>query len=147
MFRIWDDFKTFESKFKPEILQTLNNRFWSKVPNLVAPQGNIYLNTKSRFLKLGLIFGYSNDLKPVLKINEEFHRVEHELNANDEIIAVEGWACGSTKAVADQETMKKWENKQIEKMRTVNREMAWGEEKAILDMAGIKIEHSERGDI
>lgn len=125
--RIWDEFKEYE----------------------IGSSGNIYLNTKSRFLKLGLIFGYSNQLKPVLKISEDLHWADHELSSNDEIIAVEGWACGSSKAAADQASMKKWENKQLEKMRTVNRGVAggWGEEKAILDLAGVKTEHSERGDI
>ena len=46
--------------------------------------------------------------------------------------------------------MKKWENKQIEKMRTVKRNAEdWNSDadKALLDLAGIKTEHSERGDI
>lgn len=105
------------------------------------------MNTKSRFLKLGLIFGYSNQLKPVLKINEEFHGVEHELSMNDEIIGVEAWGCGPSKASLDQQNMKNWESKQIEKMRTVKRDSGWGEDKAILDLAGVKTEHSERGDM
>jgi len=43
--------------------------------------------------------------------------------------------------------MKNWENKQIEKMRTVKRGADWIEDKAILELGGIKTEHSERGDI
>lgn len=44
--------------------------------------------------------------------------------------------------------MKKWENKQIEKMRTVKRDAEWSNDadKALLDLAGIKTEHAERGD-
>lgn len=110
---------------------------------------NIYLNTKSRGLQLGLIFGYSL-LKPVLKIDEHFQHVDHELCKNDQIISVEVWGCGSAKAAFEQQDLKKWESKQIEKMRTakINADGGWCEnaDKALLDLAGIKTEHSERGD-
>lgn len=122
-------------------------KLFSNVNWLVSEKGNIFLNTKSRFLKLGLIFGPSNQLKPILKVNEEFHAVDHELATNDDIISVESWGCGSKKAANDQQNMKNWENKQIEKMRTVKRGADWAEEKAILDLGGIKTEHSERADI
>lgn len=107
------------------------------------------MNTKSRGIKLGLIFGYSN-LKPILSIDEGFHTIEHELCKNDQIISVEAWGCGPRKAHLEQENLKKWENKQLEKMRTVKRNAEdWSSDadKALLDLAGIKTEHSERGDI
>jgi hypothetical protein len=107
------------------------------------------LNTKSRGLKLGLIFGYS-ELKPVIKIDEDFHSVEH-LGANDKdvIIGAEAWGCGSPKAHASQKDIKKWESTQQEKMRTVkiNAEN-WNEnaDKEILELGGITVNHSQRGD-
>lgn len=60
------------------------------------------MNTKSRGLKLGLIFGY-NQLKPILKIDEHFHEIEHEQCKNDQIISVEAWGCGPRKAITEQE--------------------------------------------
>lgn len=83
----------------------------------------------------------------MLKISEDFHGIDHDATSNDEIIGVEGWGCGPSKAQADQAHMKNWESKQIEKMRTVKRGADWGEDKAILDMAGVKTEHAERGDM
>lgn len=127
IFRIWGVFKTFD----------------------ITSNKSIYLNTRSRGLQLGLIFGYSQ-LKPVLKVSEDFSHVDHESMKNDQIVSVEVWGCGCTKAINKQSEMKNWEAKQIEKMRTVNRNSeAWTEnaDKTLLDLAGIKIEHSERGDI
>jgi hypothetical protein len=107
------------------------------------------LNTRSRGLPLGLIFGYSQ-LKPILKISEDFSHVDHESLKNDQIISVEVWGCGCKRAAEAQASIKNWENKQIEKMRTVklNAE-GWSEnaDKTLLDLAGIRVEHSERGDI
>lgn len=84
-----------------------------------------------------------------MKIDEDLHKIEHESIMNDSIISVEVWGCGPAKAVLDQQNIKKWENKQIEKMRTVKIDAEWGAnaDKAILEFAGIKTEHSERGDI
>lgn len=109
---------------------------------------NIYLNTKSRGIKLGLIFGYSN-MKPILTIDENFNSIDHELCKNDQIISVEAWGCGPKKAHLNQIDLKKWENKQVEKMKTVKRNAEDWEcnaDKALLDLAGIKTDHSERSD-
>lgn len=97
---------------------------------------------------MGLIFGYSLT-KPVLKIDEDFHKIEHESNLNDTIISVEVWGCGTPKASLEQQSIKKWESKQIEKMRTVKIDAEWGSnaDKALLELAGIKTEHCERGDM
>ena len=116
---------------------------------LVPTAKNLYLNTKSRGIQLGFIVGYGQ-LKPVLKINEDFQYVDHELARNDHIVDVEVWGCGSYKNIKDQQDMANWENKQIDKMRTVKLNAGdWTEnaDKSILDMAGIKTEHSERGDM
>lgn len=110
---------------------------------------NIYLNTKSKGLKLGLIVGYSQT-KPILKIDEDFYKIEHESNMNDTIISVEVWGCGPKKAFQDQQGIKKWEAKQIEKMRTVKIDASdWqsNADKSLLELGGIKTEHSERGDL
>jgi hypothetical protein len=107
------------------------------------------MNTRARSLTIGLIIGYSQ-LRPYLKIDEHFQSVEHELCKNDLIVSVEAWGCGSSKEAMHQSDMKKWEAKQIEKMRTSKRNpVDWteNEDRAILDFAGIKVEHSERGDM
>ena len=127
--------------------QTKVFRFWKDFKQFELDSGkNIYLNTKLRQLKLGLIIGYSL-LKPILKIDESFHSIEHELEKNDQIVSVEVWGCGSSKAAFHQQDMKKWESKQIEKMRTSKLNPEYDADKTILDLAGIKTEHSERGDI
>ena len=87
-------------------------------------------------------------MKPILKIDEHFQHVDHELAKSDHIIAVEAWGCGSAKTAFDQLDLKKWESKQIEKMKTAKISVEWSEnaDKTLLDLAGIKTEHSERGD-
>ena len=124
----------------------ISAKFFAQV--LASSSKNIYLNTKSRGLKLGLIFGYSQ-AKPILKIDENLHSIEHESVPDDYIISVEVWGCGNVKAFQDQNNIKKWETKQIEKMRTVKIDAEWATngDKALLDLAGIKTEHSERGDM
>ena len=114
----------------------------------VNSEKNIYLNTKSKGLKQGLIFGYSQ-LKPILKIDSSFYAVEHESNKNDAIISVEVWGCGSKKATFYQRDIKAWENKNKEKMRTAKIDAEWSDnaDKVILELAGIKTEYSERGDL
>ena len=65
------------------------------------------------------------------------------------MIFVKVWGCGNLKAANYQQDIKKWESKQIEKMRTVKPSVGWEEnaDKAILDFAGVKTDHSERADI
>ena len=127
--------------------QTKVFRFWKNFKQFeLDSSNNIYLNTKLRQLKLGLIFGYSL-LKPVLRIDESFHSVDHELDKCDSIISVEVWGCGSSKAAQRQQDIKKWESKQIDKMRTAKFNPDFNADKSLLDMAGIKTEHSERGDM
>jgi nitrogen regulatory protein PII len=127
-------------------------RFWPSFKQFdLDPSGNknVFLNTRLRQLKLGLIFGHGL-LKPILKIDESFHSVEHELQTAglaDQIISVEVWGCGSSKAASYQRDMKNWESKQIEKMKTSKFNPDFNADKNILDMAGIKTEHSERGDM
>jgi hypothetical protein len=106
------------------------------------------LNTKSKVLKQGLIFGY-NQTKPILKIDTDFHFIEHEEASGDTVLSVEAWGCGNQAAELEQEKMKKWEKNQIEKMKKVKLNAEWNDnaDRAILDLAGIKTEHSERGDL
>ena len=127
--------------------QTKIFRFWKNFKQFeLESSKNIYLNTKLRQLKLGLIYGYTL-LKPILKIDEHFQCVEHELEKGDQIVSVEVWGCGSSKAALHQQDMKNWESKQIDKMRTSKFNPDYNADKSILDMAGIKTEHSERGDM
>lgn len=113
----------------------------------VTPDKNIYMNTKSKGLQQGLIFGYSQ-LKPTLKIDESLHYMEHEGSKKDMIISIEIWGCGTMKEANYQQDIKKWEDKNKEKMRTAKLNENWGEnaDKNLLELAGIKTEHAERGD-
>ena len=112
------------------------------------PTKSIYLNTRSRGLKLGLIFG-DNEKKPIVRIDEDFHRVDHEFKQHDILSGLEVWGCGNSKEIEKQKSIKDWEKKEIEKMRTVKIKSNWGEnaDKAILDLAGVQTEHAQRGDI
>ncbi len=115
--------------------------------------GNIYLQTKSKALQQGLIIGYSNlkiKSKPVLKIDDSLHYIEHENNLKDVIVSVEVWGTGTKTEIQYQNEIKKWENKNLEKMRTFKPDENWQEgnvDKTLLELAGIKTDHSERGDM
>lgn len=116
--------------------------------DLKDPTKSIYLNTRSRGLRLGLIFG-DNEKRPIVRIDEDFHLVDHEFKHHDILTGVEVWGCGNSKEIDRQKGIKEWEKKEIEKMRTVKIKGKWSEnaDKAILNMAGIKTEHAQRGDI
>lgn len=108
----------------------------------------IYLNTRSKGLRLGFIFG-DGELSPILKIDENFQYVNHESKHSDLLVACEAWGCGDANSLERQLDLKKWESKQIEKMRTVKLNGGdWNEhaDKAILDLAGVTTEHAQRGD-
>ena len=112
------------------------------------PTKSIYLNTRSRVLRLGLIFG-DNEKKPIIRIHEDFHRVDHETKQFDILSGLEVWGCGSHKEISHQKNVKDWENKEIEKMRTVKVKTQWNQnaDKTILGLAGIQTDHSQRGDM
>jgi hypothetical protein len=99
-------------------------------------------------LRLGLIFG-DNEKNPIIRIDEDFQHVDHETKHMDVLVALEVWGCGNTKEIEKQKNLKDWEKKQIDKMRTVKLNSDWGgnADKTILDLAGIKTQHAERGDM
>jgi hypothetical protein len=112
------------------------------------PSKSIYLNTRSRGLRLGLIFG-DKEKQPIVHVDQDFNLVSHETQINDVLIAIEVWACGGEKELQDQRSMKQWEYKQIQKMQTakLNPEKGSEADKAILELAGIRTTHAERGDV
>lgn len=130
--------------------QTRIMRLWPSFKNYdVSSEKNIFLNTKSRNLEQGLIFGY-NQLKPVLKLDDSLQHIVHDGAKDDSIISVEAWGCGTAKEANYQADLKKWEAKNIEKMRTAKPSENWGQDNAdknILELAGRTTEHSQRGDI
>ena len=107
------------------------------------------MNTRSRGLKLGLIFG-DNEKKPIIRIDEDFHHVHHDDKHFDTLLSIEVWGCGSSTEIEKQKNLKDWEKKHIEKMRTVKinaEDWTCNADKAILDLAGIRTSHAERGDV
>ena len=88
-------------------------------------------------------------MKPIIKIDDSLHKIIHDACKNDEVISIEAWGCGTAKEANYQLDIKKWDAKNIVKMRTAKIDENWGEDnadKTLLDLAGIKTDHSERGD-
>lgn len=86
---------------------------------------------------------------PIIKVDENFHNVDHDGVKADILISLEVWGCGTSKELESQQNMRNWEKKQIEKMRTVKLNPGWDgdADKAILDLAGIQTDHAQKGDI
>lgn len=88
-------------------------------------------------------------MKPVLKLDDSLQHIVHAGAKDDAIISVEAWGCGTAKEANYQADLKKWEAKNIEKMRTAKPSENWGEDNAdknILELAGRTTDHSQRGD-
>ncbi len=88
--------------------------------------------------------------KPFLIIDDSLNYIEHENNLKDSIVSVEVWGTGTKTEIEFQNDIKKWENKNLEKMRTFKPNENWLDgnvDKNLLDLAGIKTDHRERGDI
>ncbi|CAF1215385.1 unnamed protein product [Rotaria magnacalcarata] len=98
----------------------------------------IFMNTKLRGVStLGLFIG--RDLAHTfLNIDGDFFNVKH-LNGEGRLAAIDVWGVGGRDSADEQNSMRQWETKQVEKARKVKR--TYEEEEAILNMAGITTRH------
>ncbi|CAF3023662.1 unnamed protein product [Rotaria socialis] len=100
----------------------------------------IFMNTKLRGVStLGLFIG--RDLAHTfLNIDGDFFNVKH-LNGEGRLAAIDVWGVGGRDSADEQNSMRQWETKQVEKARKVKR--TYEEEEAILNMAGITTRHAQ----
>lgn len=81
-------------------------------------QGIIFMNTKLRGVsELGLFIGRDRT-RPFLNIDGDFFNAKH-LNGEGRLVAIDVWGVGGKASAEEQDSMRQWEGKQIEKSRKV----------------------------
>ncbi|CAF0893044.1 unnamed protein product [Adineta ricciae] len=100
----------------------------------------IFMNTKLRSIStLGLCVGRDHG-HTFLSIDEDFFNVKH-INGEGRLVAIDVWGTGGKKSSEEQNDMRQWEERQVEKSRKVKR--SYEEEEAVLNMAGIETRHAQ----
>ncbi|UJR25140.1 hypothetical protein I4U23_006499 [Adineta vaga] len=100
----------------------------------------IFMNTKLRSMStLGLCVGRDHS-HTFLNIDEDFFNVKH-INGDGRLVAIDVWGVGGKKSAEEQQDLRHWEEKQVEKSRKVKR--SYEEEEAVLNMAGIETRHNK----
>ena len=81
-------------------------------------QNIIFMNTKLRGVsELGLFIGRDRT-RPFLNIDGDFFNAKH-LNGEGRLVAIDVWGVGGKASADEQDNMRQWEDKQIEKSRKV----------------------------
>ncbi|CAF4925096.1 unnamed protein product [Rotaria sp. Silwood1] len=100
----------------------------------------IFMNTKLRGLSAPGLFIGRDLAHTFLNIDGDFFNVKH-LNGEGRLVAIDVWGVGGRKSAEEQNSMRQWENRQVEKSSKVKR--SYEEEEAILNMAGIVTRHDQ----
>ena len=78
----------------------------------------IFMNTKLRGVSaLGLFIGRDHT-HTFLSIDGDFFNAKH-LHGEGRVTAIDVWGAGGKKSADEQDTMRQWEGKQVEKSRKV----------------------------
>lgn len=76
------------------------------------------MNTKLRGVsELGLCIGRDRT-RPLLNIDGDFFNAKH-LNGEGRVVAIDVWGVGGKASAEEQDNMRQWEDRQIEKSRKV----------------------------
>lgn len=116
----------------------------------ILEQSNIfYLRESARSSAKGLLIGEGHSPKVKIETDLSSAEILYRGPQKEEILKIEVWGCGGVLAAAAQKKQAQWEMKEIEKMRKVKRPGHWDEnpDKEILEMAGVRMSHSQRGDL
>ncbi|XP_077996334.1 uncharacterized protein LOC144449634 [Glandiceps talaboti] len=105
----------------------------------------MFLNDKSRSLPRGITIG-RNSKSLALSIDGGLSTVKHTYGMQNDLVALEVLACGSSSALSSQAKQKQWELREAHKQRRVPLPGKWEEnpDKFILEMGGIKVNHAEQ---
>jgi len=106
----------------------------------------VYLKELGRSLPTGLWMGSDN--KPKVKISTDLNsaQVLYKNKLDEQVERMEVWGCGGVEAMKSQEDVKKWEKRETEKRKKVKLPGQWDQDKSILEMGGVNVNHSQRGD-
>ncbi|XP_065661413.1 uncharacterized protein LOC100202453 isoform X4 [Hydra vulgaris] len=116
-------------------------------PNLKVLETNssmVYLKENSRSISTGLHIGCDTNSKVKIDKDLQCAELNYRNSVNEVLTRVETWGCGGVKAKRNQEDLKKWELNEIEKRKKVKLPGEWDTDKAILEMGGVCVSHSQR---
>ncbi|XP_065681875.1 uncharacterized protein LOC100202453 isoform X2 [Hydra vulgaris] len=116
-------------------------------PNLKVIETNssmVYLKENSRSISTGLHIGCDTNSKVKIDKDLQCAELNYRNSVNEVLGRVETWGCGGVKAKRNQEDLKKWELNEIEKRKKVKLPGEWDTDKAILEMGGVCVNHSQR---
>lgn len=107
----------------------------------------IFFNERARGLPSGIVLGQTS--RPCVTLDADLRaaKLHYHLDLTPQIInKIEVWGCGGQEVKAKQQKQQQWERKQAEKLQKVKRPGRWDDnpDKAILDMAGVTTNHSQR---
>lgn len=107
----------------------------------------IFFNERARGLPSGIVLGQTS--RPCVTLDADLRaaKLHYHLDFTPQIInKIEVWGCGGQEVKAKQQKQQQWERKQAEKLQKVKRPGRWDDnpDKAILDMAGVTTNHSQR---
>ncbi|XP_014673460.1 PREDICTED: uncharacterized protein LOC106813753 isoform X2 [Priapulus caudatus] len=129
-------------------INTIVTQISPKLRHFEGGASTLYLNQKTRGLPLGIQIG-SNPKLPILSIDKGMATATHAHVART-LYRIEVWGCGTEADKSAQTTHRQWEAQQAQKERKVKLPGHWDEDNpdmALLEMAGVKVHHSERGDV
>lgn len=107
----------------------------------------IFFNERARGLPSGIVLGQTSRPCVTLDADLTAAKLHYQMDLTPQTInKIEVWGCGGQELKAKQQKQQQWERKQAEKLQKVKRPGRWDEnpDRAILDMAGVTTNHSQR---
>ena len=107
----------------------------------------VYLKEMGRAVPTGLLIGA--ETKPAMRLSKDLCSGEIGYHGEEEAVVerMEVWGCGGVAALKAQKDVKRWEQKEVEKRKKVKLPGQWDTDKSILEMGGVTVNHSQRGDV
>lgn len=118
-----------------------------KFQMLRAGPNLIFFNERARGLPSGIVLGQTSRPCVTLDTSMTSAKLHYQANLSPQTVEkIEVWGCGGRGMKEKQRTQQQWERKQAEKLQKVQRPGRWDEnpDKAILEMAGVTTNHSQR---
>jgi len=106
-----------------------------------------YLKELGRAIPTGMQFGSQREACIKIDTDLESATLVYMGMCSTTVLKLEVWGCGGSEAMRSQKDMRKWEKNEIEKRKKVKLPGQWDTDKTILEMGGVCVNHSQRGDM
>ncbi|XP_066934698.1 uncharacterized protein [Clytia hemisphaerica] len=107
----------------------------------------VYLKELGRAVPTGLLIGSDSRAKISIDKDLSTAQINYKHLIDESVDRMEVWGCGGVVAIKSQAEQKKWESREIEKRKKVKLPGQWDQDKTILEMGGVTVNHSQRGDM